>query len=152
MGAGLSPVLSCVYIDDLLLSLKKAGFGCYIGANFVGALGYVDDIVLLAPAATALRKILTICEDYADECCTYFSVANSKCSVILPVCRCSLAKEFQSCIFYVAKKPVKHVESFLHLGHSFTAEFNDDEYIISGRSNMFITQIIIFASFKNSIR
>jgi len=53
----------------------------------------------------------------------------------LPICRRSLAKEFQSCIFYVAKKPIENVKSFLHLGHSFTSEVNDDEDIINGRSN-----------------
>jgi hypothetical protein len=134
-GAVLSPVLFCVYIDDLLLLLKKAGFGCYIGAHFVGALAYADDIVLVAPSATALRKRLAICEDYADEYCICFNAAKSKCLVILPNCRRSSVKEFDSCIFYVANKPIEHVKSFLHLGHLFTSEFNDDEDIINGRSN-----------------
>jgi arginine exporter protein ArgO len=57
-GAVLSPVLFCVYIDDLLALLSRAGFGCYlnIGPVFVGELAYADDIVLLAPTPTALRK------------------------------------------------------------------------------------------------
>jgi len=118
-----------------LLLLKKAGFGCYIGAHFVGALAYADDIVLVKPSATALRKMLAICEDYVDEFCICFSATKSKCLVTLPICRRSLAKEFQSCIFYVAKKSIENVKSFLHLGHSFTSEFNDDEDIINGRSN-----------------
>lgn len=46
-GAVLSPVLFCVYIDDLLLLLAKSGYGCYIGANFIGAFAYADDIVLV---------------------------------------------------------------------------------------------------------
>jgi len=134
-GAVLCPVLFCDYIDDLLLLLKKAGFGCYIGAHFVGALACADDIVPVAPSATALRKMLAICEDYADDFCIRFNATKSKCLVILPICRRSLAKEFQSCIFYVAKKLIENVKSFLHLGHSFTSEFNDDEDIINGRSN-----------------
>jgi len=134
-GAVLSPVLFCVCIDDLLLLLKKAGFGCYIGTHFVGALGYADDIVLVAPSATALRKMLAICEDCADEYCICFNAAKSKCLVILPNCRRSSAKELYSCIFYVANKPIEHVKSFLHLGHSLTREFNDDDDIINGRSN-----------------
>jgi len=88
----------CVYIDELLLLLKMAGFGCYIGAHFVGALFYADDIVLMAPSASALLKILAICEDYADEFCICFNAATSKCLVILP-------KECRSFIFYVAKNP-----------------------------------------------
>jgi len=56
-GGVLSPVLYCVYIDDLLSALSNSGVGCYIGNNFVGALIYADDIVLIAPTATAMRKL-----------------------------------------------------------------------------------------------
>jgi len=96
---------------------------------------YADDIVLVAAFTTALRKMLAICEDYANEYCICFSAAKSKCLVILPNCRRSSAKEFYSYIFYVAYKPMEHVKSCLHLGHSFTSEFNDDEDITNGRSN-----------------
>jgi len=85
-GAVLSPVLFCYNIDDLLFMLKKAGFGCYIGAHFVGAPAYADDLVLVAPSATALRKMLAICEDYADEFCICFNATKCKCLVILPIC------------------------------------------------------------------
>jgi hypothetical protein len=56
-----------VYIDGLLMALSNAGVGCYIGNNFVGALAYADDIVLLAPSASALRRMLAIYENYANE-------------------------------------------------------------------------------------
>jgi Reverse transcriptase (RNA-dependent DNA polymerase) len=56
----LSPVLLCIYIDGLLVALSRAGMGCFVGSNFVGALAYADDIVLLAPSATALRIMLVI--------------------------------------------------------------------------------------------
>jgi len=49
-----------VYVDDLLLTLSKAGVGCFIGLHFVGALAYADDIVILAPTASAMRKLLAI--------------------------------------------------------------------------------------------
>ena len=38
-GGVLSPLLYCVYIDQLLLRLAQSGCGCFIGRNFVGALG-----------------------------------------------------------------------------------------------------------------
>ena len=56
----ISPVLFCVYMDDLLLRLSSAGVGCYLGLNFVGALAYADDIVLLAPTPYAMRKLLQL--------------------------------------------------------------------------------------------
>jgi len=66
-GGVLSPVLLCVYIDNLLVRMSNANVGCFIGSNYVGALAYADDLVLLAPTASALRKMLAICDVYAAE-------------------------------------------------------------------------------------
>ena len=48
-GGVISPVLFCVYLDELLLAFSAAKVGCYVGDIFVGALAYADDIVLIAP-------------------------------------------------------------------------------------------------------
>jgi len=56
-GWCVSPILFCVYIDDLLKSLAEADVGCYIGNCFVGVLVYADDLVLLVPTATAMRRM-----------------------------------------------------------------------------------------------
>ena len=57
-GGVLSPVLFCVYIDGLLISLHRAGLGWHIGHMFVGVLAYADDLVLLAPTPHAMRSVL----------------------------------------------------------------------------------------------
>jgi len=46
-GGVLSPVLFCIYLDNLLVRLSRSGVGCFIGETFVGALAYADDIVLV---------------------------------------------------------------------------------------------------------
>ena len=56
-GGVLSPVVVCIYMDDLLTSLKCADHGCYVGHVFVGALAYADDIVLLAPTQQCLIPV-----------------------------------------------------------------------------------------------
>jgi len=61
----LSPILFCLYIDGLLVALSRAGVGCFMSSNFVGALDYAEDIVLLAPSASALRMMLVICDNCA---------------------------------------------------------------------------------------
>ena len=74
----ISPVLFCVHIDDLLVKLSRSGFGCFIGLNFVSALAYADDIVLVAPTPTATRKMLTICDEYAADYDIMFNPDKSK--------------------------------------------------------------------------
>ena len=59
-GSVLFPVLFSVYLDELLEMLGNSGVGCHWGGSFVGALCYADDIVLLAPCASALRHMLNI--------------------------------------------------------------------------------------------
>jgi len=34
---------------------RMSNVGCYIGTHFLGALAYADDIVILAPTASAMR-------------------------------------------------------------------------------------------------
>jgi len=80
----LSSVLFGLYIDGFLVALSKAGVGCFIGDNFVGALAHADEIALLAPSASALRITLANCEDCATEYSISFNASKSKCLVLLP--------------------------------------------------------------------
>ena len=67
-GAVISPVLFCCYIDKLSINLEAKGIGCFIvGKLFVGALADADDIVLIAPASRAMRRMLLTCNSFADN-------------------------------------------------------------------------------------
>jgi len=46
-GGVISPVLFCIYIDDLLTRLSSSGVGCYVGLDFADALSYAEDIVIV---------------------------------------------------------------------------------------------------------
>ena len=76
-GGVISPVLFCIYINKLLGRLRSSGFGCFIGEVFLGALAYADDIVLLAPTHRAMRKMLALCDRFADECNVVFNAKKS---------------------------------------------------------------------------
>ena len=72
-GSVLSPTLFSVYLDDLLAELRDLGLGCHMGGAWVGAAGYADDLILLAPSRTAMKAVLQVCERYAADHNLFFS-------------------------------------------------------------------------------
>jgi len=82
-----------VYLDELVHTLSEVKAGCYIGGIFVGALAYADDLVLTAPSANALRKMLAIryAQAYASDYFVNFNAQKSKCMIVLPSSRRMLA-------------------------------------------------------------
>ena len=85
-GSVLSPVLFAVYTDGLLLKLQESRIGCHMGGHYAGALAYADDITLISPSMTGLRKMSGICEQYASEYDILFNESKSK--LLFFKCRC----------------------------------------------------------------
>ena len=88
-GGVLSPLLFSVYMDGLIEDLSESSVGCYWGHHFVGTFCYADNVVLLAPCASALRRMLNICSCYASSHGLVFSASKTQL-----VCFCS-AKVFK---------------------------------------------------------
>ena len=61
----MSPIYFSVYLDDLFKELCALGIRCYVGGTWMGAAGYADDIILLAPSRSAMAAMISKCEDYA---------------------------------------------------------------------------------------
>ena len=74
----MSPLLFGVYMDGLLDELKDIGIGCYIGQHFCGAAGYADDILLLSPTNSGLRKMIEVCKKYVKRHDVLLNGSNSK--------------------------------------------------------------------------
>ena len=49
-----------------------------MGEHYAGALAYADDITLISPSMTGLRKKSSICEQYASEYNIPFNGSKSK--------------------------------------------------------------------------
>ena len=54
-----------VHINSLLDKLEHSRAGCYIGHIFMGAFGYADDTILLAPCKKSLCVLLNICKQFS---------------------------------------------------------------------------------------
>ena len=120
--------------------MYQAGAGCYIGSQFVGALAYADDVVITAPTATAMRRLLAICDNYARQYNMSFNASKSKWLAVVPRRRRVLYDRVDQCSFFVGGKRIDFVNSFVHLGHVITAVQNDDDDICKRRAD-FIGQV-----------
>ena len=66
-GGILSPYFWAVYVDDLIVRLRKSGYGCYIQSVFFACVFYADDVALLSPTIHGMQKLIDICSSYARE-------------------------------------------------------------------------------------
>ena len=77
-GGILSPILFGIYMDELLLRLKSSKIGCHMGTHYVGAVGFADDVTLLCPTLSGIKKMILICEQFAAEYDLTFNGSKSK--------------------------------------------------------------------------
>ena len=111
-GGILSPIMFCVYIDELLKRLESSRVGCYIGDRFVGSFGYADDLSLLAPSVSAAKIMLSICEEYAIEYDVSFNASKS----IHVVFRPDIVHNCNGVDLTLMGSPIKKVDSAVLLG------------------------------------
>jgi len=148
-GGVMSPILFCVYFDDLLNALVEAKVGCFIGNMFVGVLAYADDVVILAPTASAMRRLLKLCEEYAQTYSVLFNGAKSKCVVCESRSKVKALGFNRDVRFTVNDFVIDIVGSWAHLGHIISAD-KDDGLDIMQHSGKLIGQInSVICTFAN---
>ena len=78
----LSSLLFNVYLDEVILLLRKQGVGCHMNGMFVGAFCYADDVALLAPTGMTLNAMLDTCTRFDDSHNLLFNSSKTKCMFI----------------------------------------------------------------------
>ena len=133
-GGILSPVLFCVYLDVLLIALKKDGVGCHVGQWFIGALAYADDIVLLAPTSRAMRRMLKTCDEFAEMFNLKFNADKSKYLTFSPYGKRKTLNA--TTVFTIGSNLIEEVEKWTHLGHIINNKLSDDDDVIDRRNSL----------------
>ena len=128
-GGVLSPILFALYLDDLLTELSRTSVGCYWDKIFVGAIAYADDITLLAPTPSALRKLLVVCETSGSSLMLKFNPDKTQC-IRFGRRSSELCDAFKFC-----GKFIKCEKSVSHLGHVLQENLQDDLDIQRCRSD-----------------
>ena len=130
-GSVLSPALFAVYMDEILVNLRKLGVGCFVAGVFMGAFGYCDDLALLAPSRPAMQLMLRACETFGTKNNLIFSTDTD------PV------KFKTKCVYFSGKKKkidkpaplslycreLPWVSSATHIGHLLSEEGTMDKDI-----------------------
>jgi len=124
--------------------------GCYIGSNFVGALAYADDIVLIAPNPSAMRKLLSVCDIYANEYDIIFNAEKSNFLVFNAIKHRSIVNDMTRCKFFVGGNLVENAERYSHLGHIISSSASNNEDIVF-RRNCFIGHVNNVLCFFNKL-
>ena len=139
-GSVLSPALFAIYMDEILVTLRRLGVGCYVAGVFMGAFGYCDDLALIAPSRPAMQLMLQACESFGTRNNLIFSTDPD------PV------KSKTKCVFFCGKKKLEKpapltlygrelpwVSSATHIGHILSEE-GTMERDIKEKKAMFITR------------
>ena len=121
------------------MELRDLGVGCHIGGVWLGAAGYADDIILMAPSRTSMAMMPEKCEQYAIAHSLMFSTdpdprkSKSKCLYMVGTMR--------NVTFPVNLKlnneDLPWVETASHLGHELH-QMCDMEYDCKVKRAMFI--------------
>ena len=130
-GSVLSPVLFAVYLDGLLQKLSRIGVGCYWEAHFIGAVCYADDIALLAPCPSALRIMLTTCEEFALYHGLKFNAEKTQ----LIRFALSSSSSCKDCISF-GGIALDFMDTITHLGHVLSYNLDDTSDIIRAMKDM----------------
>ena len=118
-GGVLSPLLSTVYLAQLILALKELGIGCHLNGMFVGAFIYADDVTLLAPSSMALKAMLNTCTDLAASHNLLFNASITKCMYFNYA-----SSQLQNNVKFMGR-PIEYVDSTHLLGVSVTSRIRE---------------------------
>jgi hypothetical protein len=91
----------------------------------------------MAPASSAPRTVLAICDKYADNYQITSDAIKSKCLVVLRSnCR-YLYDYIRKSTFYVGKNPIDLIDSYVHLAHILTSQLTDNADNLKSRNEFF---------------
>ena len=73
-----------MYVDRIIVNLRKLGLGCRMHNCFVGCLVYADDLLLISASLLDLQTMLDTCSITGEELGIKYNASKSKCIAIGP--------------------------------------------------------------------
>ena len=137
-GGILSPLLFNFYMNNLSSQLNNVYAGCCCASKIVNHLMYADDLVVFAPSAKGLQKLLDVCSKFGDDNDIIYNSIKSQ------------LMHFDTKLYgnntqiFLNDHLLKYVDVYKYLGHNIDNKLNDEtdmkskERSLYGRSNQLI--------------
>ena len=109
-GDGLSPLLFCLYIDDIQEIFNDNCVPCTIGNLRINHLLYADDLILMSESKDGLQNCLNNLNEYCENWKLTINFSKTKIIVFRPSGR------IPNCKFYVGKHEIEIVLNYKYLG------------------------------------
>ncbi|XP_049875569.1 uncharacterized protein LOC126373453 [Pectinophora gossypiella] len=127
-------------MNRLIGELSGTGIGCHVDGVCVNNISYADDMVLLSPSIGALRRLVKICETYAEAHGLRYNASKSEFMVFNTGAKSYLnVPDITLC-----DSPLKKVDKVRYLGHWVSDNLSDNVDIererraLSVRCNMLV--------------
>ena len=108
-GGIISPLLFNFFINDLLSQCLELNIGAKVGELNVCVIAYCDDLILLSPIKSHLRKLLSVCDEFAIKWKLQFNPLKS-------LIYCTDNNRLQESNFLIGGGNLKPVTDFEYLG------------------------------------
>ena len=143
-GGIISPLLFCIYMDELLKRLETEGVGCWIGKHYLGSLGYADDLTVASPSGGGLKQMVATCEKFGDEYSVEYNPTKTLCCVFS---RKRVRVKPEVCL---AGVPLVWVESVKHLGNQLDSDLSEKTEIRNKKGDLINRVNKVIATLENS--
>ena len=140
-GSIASPIMYCVYMDELLKRLELQGYGCWMGHHYVGSVCYADDLTLISPTVNALRQMIHICEQYATDYGVQYNSSKSLCVLFSRQKQSRYPKISLNGAPLAWQNHVKHLGNYLSYNLSEEMEISVKKRDLIGQANTIIANI-----------
>ena len=111
-GSKLGPILFNIFINDLLEELHASNLGVQMITITVSALGFADDILVIADDPSKLQALLDICSNWSEQNGMPFNI--KKCKVLV------LNEALKGLSFKLTGAPLELVKETKYLGVLFS--------------------------------
>ena len=81
-GSVLSPYLFNIFLNDLLLQLKRVYSGVIVGNTLYNSFAYADDVSIFCTNARGLQRLIDTCYEYSSRWRFRFNKEKSMCMII----------------------------------------------------------------------